>query len=121
MHAFPQDSVRKVKTFHGFYHGKPTFTRNNWRLHAFPRIISRKGMPFRGIIYGKFWLSENYTPWRHAFPRYNPRKVKFRARITPRNSRKNIKLLFNIHQGPIRCCLMQKKRDQKISCYSPFK
>jgi hypothetical protein len=36
------------------------------------------------------------------------------------NSRKNNKLLLDIHQGPIRCCLMNKKRDQKISCYSPF-
>jgi hypothetical protein len=70
---------------------KPAFTQNNSRLHAFLRIIPRKGILFRGIIRGK----SNFM----------------------RNSRKNIKLLLDIHQEPIRCYLM-KKRDQKISCYS---
>jgi hypothetical protein len=38
----------------------------------FRGLYPAKAMPFRGIIRGKFWLSENYTLERHAFPRHNP-------------------------------------------------
>jgi hypothetical protein len=69
----------------------------------FQRIIPRKGMPFRGIIRGKFRLSTD-----------NPRKVKRCARISPQNSRKNIKLLLDIHQGHIRCCLMKKNEAKNL-------
>jgi hypothetical protein len=85
-------------------------------------------LPLRRIIRGKFLLSENYTPERHAFSQYNPRivsadnprKVKLCARISPR-IRENNKLLLDIHQGPIRCCLMKKKETKKSHATVPFK
>jgi hypothetical protein len=88
--------------------------------HAFPRYNLRKVLTFQELY-----------PERHAFPQYNPWKVlTFRGESAESqtsctnisaNSRKNNKLLLDVHQGPIRCCLMKKKRDQKISCYNPFK
>ncbi len=114
-HAFPQDSVRKVKTFHGFQHGKACLLRriirdymlfhgNPWKVLTFRELYPGKAcLSVVHIIRRKFWLSAD-----------NPKKLKFRAQISPRNSRKNIKLLLDIHQEPIRCCLMKKKRPKNL-------
>ncbi len=109
-HAFLQDNPWKVLTFRGFTIGKPALTQKNSRLHAFPWIILQKDMAFRSIIRGKFWLSENYTPERHAFLRYNPRKVltfhglsagsQTSCTNISANLRKNNNQFLDVHQGP---------------------
>ncbi len=130
-HAFPQDNPRKVLTFHGFYHGKAcldtekfaitclsadytaerhAFARNNpQRVLIFREIIPRKGMPFRGIIHRQLWLSADY-----------PREVKLRARISPQIREKTTNNFLTFIRGLLGVD-SRKKRDQKISCYSPFK
>ncbi len=126
LHAFRGLYPEKACLFTDFSMGKPALTHNNSRLHAFLRIIPWKSMPFCGIIRGKFWLSENYTlesrPFCSIIHRKfrlsadNLRKVKLRARISPRIRKK---IFLDVHQGPVRCWLL-KKKYQKISCYSPF-
>ncbi len=113
--------------------------------HAFPWILPQKNLPGFRIIHGTTCLSTDYTLERHVFPRYNLQKVlTFRELYPGKASRKNsnfpriidgkpnfvhkylrecaenIKLLLDIHQGPIWCWLV-KKTKLKISCYSPFK
>jgi hypothetical protein len=88
-------------------------------------------MPFRGIICGSVWLSENYTPERHTFPRYNPRKVLTFCRLTAENqtsctnisaiSWKNIKQFLDIHQGAIRFWLMKKNETKKYLATVPLR
>jgi hypothetical protein len=122
-HAFRRIIRKKSKLSSDFNAEKPALTQNNLR----------KDMPFRSIINRRFWLSANYAPERHVFPWYDSRKVAessdFPLIIHEKSNflheylrefTKKYKTIFDVHQGPIRCWLM-KKREQKRSCYSPFK
>ncbi len=120
-YAFPQDYSRKVKNF-------PRIL--SWESLPWRRII-RDCMPFRGIIGRKFWLSENYTPERHAFPWYNPLKVLTFCGLTAESqtsctnisakSRKNIKQFLDVHQGPNGCWHMKKSDTEKSHATVPLR
>ncbi len=65
-------------------------------------------MPFHNIIHGKFRLSADY-----------PQEIKLRAWISPRICEKTLNYFLTFSWGLLGVDSWEK-RDQKISCYSPF-